>query len=370
MTPIDCTHLRDRVGSRLTPFGALPVFSCAHRSVRDTTLGQCLTCPHYLVRKPDPRRPQRNRCRHPEGVVMDRYNREARVADLYKGASCFLILGGPSLKMLKLDLLRRRGVLIMSVNNCPAALPEGLRPHLWLHTDPTGKFHDSIWRDPSILKFSPLNGWNTCYVPGAKNKDGQQKKNGIRRRTVVTPGNADGPGFEGLEPGIRARDMPAVFGYERNTAFDLQHWLFEPSINRGNDKEHAFGEKKGQPVGKPNGWPNVINTMFAAVRLAFYLGIARLYLVGADFAMDHAQPYAFDHGKSEGGVNANNHAYAKMATMFTALRPLFDEAGFEVLNCTPNSGLWAFDYLPLEDAVAAATDGFEETLDARGWYED
>jgi len=357
-TAIDCTHLRANVGTQSGPFGSVNVYGCACKKVKQATLSQCLTCEHYLVRAPDPRRPQRGRCRHPDGIVTDRYQRTVNVADLYKGASCFLVLGGPSLKKLNLDLLRNRGVLIMSVNNCPAGLPEGLRPHLWLHTDPTGKMHDSIWRDPSILKFAPVNGWQTRYKEGDL-KDGVQKKDGIRKR------KPDNSGFEALEDGIRAIDMPGVLGYERNTAFDLNNWLFEPSINRGNDDQHALGEKGH----RPNGWPKVINTMFAAVRLAFYLGVSRLYLVGADFCMSHAEPYAFNQGKGQGGCNGNNNAYAKMATMFTALRPLFDDADFEVINCTPASGLWAFDYVPLEEAVETVTSGFEEVLDARGWYD-
>ena len=359
MTSIDCTHLRHNIGSRITPFGNIAVWGCACRKVKETTLGDCLTCKHYLVKTPDLRRPQRGRNRHPEGVVVDRYNQHAAVADLYRGATCFLVLGGPSLKTLNLELLRKRGILIMSVNNCPAALPEGIRPHIWVHTDPTGKFHDSIWRDPAILKFSPVNHWNTIYVDGKRNKEGDQKLDGLRRR------KPDGSGdFEGLADGIRASDMPGVLGFERNAGFDPEHWLFEPSINFGNDKKHAEG-LKGH---KPNGWEHVINTMFTAVRLAFYLGIAKLYLVGADFTMDADEPYAFAQGKSQGGCNGCNGSYGKMATMFTALRPLFEEAGFEVINCTPNSGLWAFDYLPLEDAVSAATDGFEEKLDGKDWY--
>ncbi len=358
-TAIDCTHLRANVGTQVSKFGELHVYGCGIRKVKQTTLGQCLTCEHYLVKTPDARRPQRGRCRHPEGVVLDRYQNIAAVADLYKGASCFLVLGGPSIKTMNLELLRKRGILIMSVNNCPAGLPEGLRPHLWLHTDPSGKFHDSIWRDPSILKFSPVNCWQTRYKEGALDKSGKQKKDGVRRR------KDDGTGFEALEDGIRAIDMPGVLGYERNTAFDLQNWLFEPSVNRGNDDQHSLGQKGH----KPNGWPKVINTMFAATRLAFYLGIAKLYLVGADFSMDYGEPYAFGQGKSEGGCNGCNHAYGKMATMFTALRPQFDEAGFEVINCTPDSGLWAFDYVPLEEAVETATSGFKEVLDGEGWYD-
>ncbi len=357
-TAIDCAHLRANMGHEVTPFGELTVYRCACQEVRSTTLSKCLSCRHYLVAVPDARRNQLTTCPHPEGTVVDRYEHPAGMAGLYRGASCFLVLGGPSIKSMDMELLRKRGVLIMSVNNCPAGLPDGIRPHIWTHSDPTGKFHDSIWRDPSILKFTPVKRWNSKYSEGAKTKDGDQKLNGLRKR------RADGDGFEALEDGICARDMPAIFGYHRNANFCPDHYMHEPTFNMGNDKQHSEGTKGS----KPNGWDHVINTMFTAVRLAYYLGVGTLYLVGADFTMNPDEPYSFGQGKHGGGCNSNNGAYAKMATMFTALRPLFDEAGFTVRNCTPNSGLWAFEYISLEAAITEATEGFEETLDGSEWY--
>jgi hypothetical protein len=279
--------------------------------------------------------------------VVDRYENEAGVAGLYKGAGGFLVLGGPSTKTLPLHLLGQRGCLIMSVNNCPAVLPPPLRPHVWLHTDPAKKFHDSLWRDPGILKFTPVKEWMV----------GRKNKKALRHRLA--------DGSIAAYDGIGGCDRPAVFGFQRNSEFVPDRWLHEPSLNRGNDDQHANGLKGSTP----NGFPHVINTMFTAIRLAFYLGISPLYLVGADFHMDDASPYAFKQEKSPGGVRANNHAFSKMYRMFRELVPHFDAAGFRVVNVTPGSALWAFPRMDFLQAVAEATAGFEQELNCDGWYD-
>tara|TARA_Y100000310_G_scaffold6676_1_gene7491 strand:- start:945 stop:1787 length:843 start_codon:yes stop_codon:yes gene_type:complete len=253
-----------------------------------------------------------------------------------------------------LHLLARRGVLIMSVNNCPGGLPVGIRPHVWLHTDPTGKFHDSIWHDPAILKFSPIQAWE---------KTGNvEKKEGIFRR--------QSDGTLSMMPDITAKEMPGVFGFDRGTSLRPADYLWEAKINRGNDKKSATGiDGKGKRTGVPNGLPHTINTMFAAVRLAFYLGVKTLYLVGADFRMDEDQPYSFNQGKGGAGIRSNNSAYSDMCTMFDALKPHFEGAGFQVLNCTPGSQLWTFDHVDFEEAIVSVTEGFEEELNCEGWYD-
>ena len=332
------------MGSVQSQFGQEPQFSCEHPSHADTTLAQCVVCKHFTVHvtfNTEQYRPPSSP-RQPVGVVVDRWNRDVAIGDLYYGASAFLVLGGPSLKTMPLNLLNQRGILIMSVNNCPAALPSPLRPHVWLHTDPCKKFHDSLWKDPSVLKIVPTREW----------KCGKGGKNCLREK--------HGGQFVQLT-GVCGRDMPGVLGFHRNTEFRPDEWLFEPTINRGNDEKHA--------VQQPNGWPKTINTMFAAVRMAFYLGIRRLYLLGADFRMSKRDPYAFDQGKGDPGIESNNAAYSKMNIMLDGLKPHFVEAGFEVVNCTPDSGLWTFPYLPLEDAVREATEGIEQELDCDGWYD-
>jgi len=167
-----CAHLGKQTGTANTDFGLEPQYACNRAGRRGTTLARCTICKDYLSKAALPQK-QPGVCVHPTGVVVNRYGREAGVADFYKGASCFLVLGGPSLKKMRLELLARRGVLIMSVNNCPGSLPAGIRPHIWLHTDPTGKFHDSIWRDPGVLKFTPVREWNCAR---------EKKNRGIRKR--------------------------------------------------------------------------------------------------------------------------------------------------------------------------------------------
>ena len=355
---MNCRHLKKSIGCIQTAFGNEPEFACAHRRHKKTTIAGCVTCPDYLTNRPlkAPPAPKQG-CRHPTGVIVDRYDRDCNLADLYKGASAFLVLGGPSAKTMPLELLGRRGVLILSVNNCPAVLPPEIRPHVWLHTDPARKFHDSIWRDPGVLKIVPVRDW----------KLGRGGKSCLRTRDPETDKLID-------LPGVCGKDMPGVLGFHRNTSFDPENWLYEPKVNRGNDEETATGIKKGkngkadQKLGEPNGWPKTINTMFAALRLAFYLGIKRLYLVGADFHMEPDQPYGFDQDKGCGGIRGNNNAYAAMCVMFDGLLPYFEQAGFEVINCTPDSGLYSFDFVPFEEAIAAATEGFEQEMNCNGWY--
>ncbi len=337
------------------PFGQVVEYACRHRRHTSSSRAGCLRCDDFLAVPPTEvaataAASAAGPCRHPSGVIVDRYDRDAGIADLFLGASCFYILGGPSLRTMPLELLARRGVLMLSQNNCPAVLPDGVRPDIWLHTDGQRKFCDGLWRDPSVLKIVPVKQWKQRGDDCLRTRDGTG--------TLVAWQNKCG------------RDMPGVLGFHRNTAFDPAAYLHEPTINRGNDKEHATGlNKKGKKIGEPNRWPHTINTMFAGVRLAYYLGIKTLYLLGAEFRMASASPYAFDQGKSKGGVRANISAYADLCVMFDGLLPYFEAAGFEIFNCTPDSNLWSFDYVPFETAIERATEGITQTLDPRGCYD-
>ena len=127
--------------------------------------------------------------------------------------------------------------------------------------------------------------------------------------------------------------------------------------------------RKLKKVGQKNRLPNTINTMFAAIRLSFYLGFHRVYLVGCDFRMTSWRPYGFTQAKHEGGVDSNNNAYANMQLMFDMLAPRFAEVGFEVFNVTPGSALKTFPFMRIRDAVTRETLDIEQELDTDGWYE-
>lgn len=322
------------------------------RSYTLATASQCLRCPNYrkrgeaitatslgLLAPPA-------ECKQPDTMVVDRYGRPARVADVFWGAQAFLVLGGPSLKTMPLERLAARGILIISSNNCPAILPPTVRPHVWIHTDPPHKFHDSIWRDPAILKFAPVREWNP----------GRRDKKCLRHRDPDT-------GELVTIPGLPARDCPGIFGYTRNSALDPTNFLFEESINRGNDAEHSLGGKEC------NGHEKGINTFYSCLRLAFYLGVRTVYLLGADFRMTADAPYAFGQGKGDPGVRSNNSAYLAMCLNFDKLQKHFLEHNFHVYNCTPGSHLWSFPELSFDEALHRATEHFEVKLDCRNWYD-
>jgi hypothetical protein len=276
------------------------------------------------------------------------------MSDYFRGAQAFAIFGGPSTKTLPLELLNRRGILIFSTNNCPAVLPAPLKPHVWTHTDPTHKFHDALWKDPAVMKFTPEREWDGKHGESRPivARGARHKPKGIRTRAE--------DGVLEFIPGVAARYLPAVFGYKRNTTFRPAEWLWEDSINRGNDKK-SF-EKR-------NGWTHTINTMFTVLRLAFYLGIRTLYLVGCDFRMMRDAAYGFNQNKWRGGVESNNRYYMEMCAMFDSLVPHFDAAGYSVFNCTPGSRLWSFPELDFREAVSRATSGIPQTMDCAGWYD-
>ncbi len=349
-----CQHLGEQVGVLVGgQFGEEAQHACGHPDHKSVTLGDCLKCSDYFhqAKLPDPTRPKGKPAKSDaqKSMFVTRDGDPVAVGGLCAGASAFLVLGGPSALKMPLWLLGRRGVMTISVNNCPAVLPPPLRPNIWLHTDPSRKFCESIWRDPAVWKFIPVREW------GKKDSGGHPA--GIRTRQE--DGSLD---FTGAV----AKEMPSIIGYRRNTEFRPEVWLHEPTINRGNAKQYAEGNKGHEP----NGWPNTINTMFSAVRLPFVLGIRKLYLIGADFRMSDDQPYGFAQPKSAGGVRANNNAYESMNVMFEALLPYFREAGYQVINCTPESGLRVFPYLDFREAIDDVTKGFEQRLSAEGYYDD
>ncbi len=259
--------------------------------------------------------------------LIDRWGAPLPLEDMYLGGSVFLLCAGPSLKALDLSKLQRPGIVTFGINNVSAWFPTDL----WTFGDKPQKFHDRIWRNQRTLKMAPM--------PKLTDKR-------LRRKV-------DGQ-FEGV--GKCALDFPRVVGVLRNSEFRIEHWLDEPTINWGNSRKH----KNGLPTGH--------NTMLQAIRLCYYLGFRTVYLLGVDFAMNPASPYAFGEKASVGSVRGNAEHYERLAWYFTQLRPWFEAAGFEVLNCNPASLLRVFDFITYDDAVARAALP-DEPVDLVGWYE-
>lgn len=273
----------------------------------------------------------------PDSPFRNRNGDRLELTDLYRGRECFLVCGGPSIKELPLDKLNQRGVLISSFNNCPSVLPPGVRPHIWTHSDKPIKFHEGLWYDSAVLKIVPWTMWGKP----------------VYRRLS---GNL-------LPSGRAAKDMACTIAYVRHHCFDPDTYLTLEAVCQGNDKKHAKVH--------PNGWPHIINTMFSMPRILYSLGIRTVYILGADFRMDVTNPYAFDQTKNREGVIEVNRHFRDMNGMFTALRPKFDAAGFQVFNCFEHSGLTAFPYKPFEECLNECRShaAFPAKLDTAGWYD-
>jgi hypothetical protein len=152
--------------------------------------------------------------------------------------------------------------------------------------------------------------------------------------------------------------MPNVWFYPRNSNFNHETYISEPSVNWGGCKEvDTLGHKGSRSV------------MLAALKLCIYLGFRRIFLLGCDFRMEHGeQNYAFEQSRAAAAVNGNNSTYRALFDRFKHLRPELEKAGIEVYNCNPDSALTVFDHVPFEEAVEMVADKCDADWDTEGWY--
>lgn len=257
---------------------------------------------------------------------IELYNADGKGVPLYHvgaGRSAFLCLSGPSLAGVDLSRLTSRGLVTMGVNNSPAtfALQGARMPNYWTCVDYPGSFIEQIWKDATMLKITPL-----AYLG-----------NRIKTRN---------PEGELVDSAFKVEECPNVLFYERNSRFNAREWLPERSFNWGNASEvkDEMGNKGSRSV------------MLVALKLLYYMGFKRVYLLGADFKMEEGvQNYAFEQERSTSLVRSNNSTYTILNSRFKALLPHFETAGFEVFNTTLDSGLSAFPSMLLDTAISAAS---------------
>lgn len=267
----------------------------------------------------------------PAPMLFTRDGHNVFLGDIYRGRPAFLICSGPSLTTHDLSLLQQRGVLTLSVNNAATVF----RTQLWCSVDDPASFSDAIWRDPGITKFVPLCHMEKCFS--------------VRNERQELVPSAD-----------RVGDMPAVFGFRRNEAFKADQWLYEDTFNWGNHSKRVddYGQQGSRSV------------MYIALRMLFYLGVRRIYLLGCDFRMEEGRKnYAFEQDRSSSSVRGNNCSYRILNVRLARLKPYFEQAGLEIWNCTPSSGLTAFPYVDYETAVAAVLADMPTKIVTKGMYE-
>lgn len=246
--------------------------------------------------------------------------RVSGLRDLFKNSSVFLICNGPSFLKVDRSRLEKPGMVTMGLNNGA----HGFRPNFWVSVDAASRFVPSIWRDPAILKFVPVGRFNESFCNNP----------------------------EGFESEIsRVGDCPGLIGFVRKDKFEPERWIEEKEFNWGNSAEFGGGR----------------SVMLTAIKLCHVMGFRKVFLVGCDFRMSTEYKYWFDEARSDRAIRNNNAGYRRLNEYFSALKPRFDEIGFEVYNTYEDSGLNVFPYAEFDKAVDQTRIVLERT--ARGMYE-
>lgn len=262
-------------------------------------------------------------------LMLTRFGEPTTLENVYLNGSVFLILSGPSLLTHDLSKLNQRGIMTFAVNNAGCVV----RPNIWTFGDSTVKFHEALFLDPAVLKILP--------------KPRMGDKIRIKREGVFT------------QTETQVVSLPGVVCIERNCVMNHEAFLFEESVCWGNGKD-------GEAV---NGFPRVLSTMVQAIRLCYYLGFRKVFLLGCDFNMTPDSVYAFPQFKHSGGCEGNNKSYNSLNWHFSQLQPHFKKAGFHLYNCLKTSGLTAFPYKPYNECLEMALKDFPPDVDTLGYYD-
>ncbi len=270
-------------------------------------------------------------------LVMDRRRSKTDcLRDLLAGGSAFLVCGGPSGEE-QLGQLNRRGIFSMAVNNS-SGHPRH-RPSAMVCSDPPMKFTHSVWLDPGVMKFIP--------TPKMKGKRAR-----VRHKVDGVFGRSD-------------RDLsrcPNVWGFKRESWLTPDDFFF--STEGASWGNHDSGTKR-------TGQPKTVCTMLLGLRLLRYLGAGRIYLVGVDFRMAPDYGYSFPQGRTEGASSSNNRQFAVVNEWLCEMerRGVFRRFGVEVYNTYERSGLRAFPFVPIGEAVEEAVGIIEREPSLSFWYE-
>lgn len=244
----------------------------------------------------------------------------------------FIVCGGPSLKITKLELLSRRGIAVMTVNNAWALI----KPQFSVTVDPPKNFTNLGWMDPSIpYKFCPID-----FLKGI-----------IWRRV----------GDEFVTSPYVASQMPGMVFYRRHLAFDSSKYFKR-------DTPVCWGHPKSTPDSE--GVRGGKSVMHAAIRIAYDLGFRHLRLVGADFHMSPkpGQQYGFDQQKDARACQFNNMTYDALMQRLPVINALLRREGGSLVNCTVGGRLDSIPRMDLEEAVSRASSLWAGGITTAGWY--
>jgi hypothetical protein len=240
-----------------------------------------------------------------------RESAEINIIGAYRGASAFLIGGGPSFTEINKEQLQ--SVWTMTLNNAVASY----RGNANCMVDDPSRFSYSMWIDPTIQKFIPVAAFER---PLWDNR-------------LIRSGRTQLQQWQQAE--LKVGDCPNVVGYRRNARFEASRFLYEDTINWGCHVTFGGGR----------------SVMLPALRILFLLGFRKVYLLGVDFEMNSERKYHFEEDRKPGAIKGNQNTYAKLQGWLEKLQPYFLAENFIVKNCNLQSKLKAFPFVRLEDAL-------------------
>lgn len=265
--------------------------------------------------------------------IFTRDSAQVNIEGLYRGRAAFMICNGPSLVSGRYDLtmLKRPGVITYGINNGPKTV----RPNFWTCVDDPKRFLKSIWLDPTICKIVP-------HAHAEKPLFDNEKWTDLEMPHPLT----------GKVQKVLVGECPNVLYFHRNSKFMADRFLDEDTINWGNAAEYGGGR----------------SVMLPTLRLLYILGFRKVFMLGADFKMSETYTYHFDEQRNKGAVKGNMATYDRMKNeYFPSLKPIFDDKGFEVYNCTEGSELKTFPFVEYEDAINFCAEPLGDLKNERTW---
>ena len=214
---------------------------------------------------------------------------------LYQNGTCFLIGGSPKLLQEDLTLFQQRGVVTVAMNNSA----ETVKPNLWIGGDNPACYSKRLIKDPSILK---LARFNRGHIP-----------------------------VEGLP-----------WKFYPNTLF---YWL---------RNENYFTERNFLKPDKGIVWWS--NTWWIALQLLWRLGFRTVFLCGCGFTISKEEQYSWKTNLDNDEIARNTRLYNKTVDRMNRMQTLFDDNGYNIVNCTQDSPLEdTYGYMELPVAIEMVT---------------
>ncbi len=251
----------------------------------------------------------------------------------YRNSSIFFLGCGPSLLDYNLNSLSQRGLITFGVNGMAANV---FRPNFWTSVDTPLSFHESIWLDPTIIKFVS-GGWSG-YKFSTENR-GQSN--------------------------LVVKQCPNIILYDKNDYFEPDKFFTESTIAWGcaENVKDSLGITGGRSV------------MLVAFRIMAYLGFKRIYLLGCDFNMQYdiekrglGKTYAFEQYKNQHACDTNNKGFERISKRLKSLIPALQSQKIKVYNCHAKSRLTIFPYKSFDDCKKEALKNFPQKITTKGLY--